>query len=106
MSGDGLREWPGLFKAKAPAEPKLAVGGGGETCTPMPVRGGNNGMQEGKHKILGLSANDAAASAEVPPDVEVGWSCGGVESRNEVESASYGRCRCCPGYAMHHSTSG
>ena len=41
-------------------------------------------MQEGKHKILGLSADDAPA--EVPPDVEVGWSCGGVESRNEVES--------------------
>ena len=50
----------------------------------MPVRGGNNGKQEGKHKILGLSADDAPA--EVPPDVEVGWSCGGVELRNEVGS--------------------
>ena len=50
----------------------------------MPVRGGNNGMIEGKQKILGLSADDAPV--EVPPDVDVGLSCGGVEMRIEVGS--------------------
>ena len=50
----------------------------------MPVRGGNNGRQEGKHKILEFSVD--VAPVEVPPDVEVGWIGGGVESRNEVGS--------------------
>ena len=50
----------------------------------MPVRGGNNGMIEGTKKILGLSADDAPV--EVPPDVGVGLSCGGVEMRIEVGS--------------------
>ena len=71
-------------KALTPVEPELAVGGGDETCTPMPVRGGNNGMIEGTQKILGLSADDAPV--KVPPDVSVGLSCVGVEMRIEVGS--------------------
>ena len=47
----------------------------------MPVRGSNNGMQEGKHKRYGLSADDAADV--VPPVVEVELMSGGVGASDE-----------------------
>ena len=52
-------------KALTPVEPELAVGGGDETSTPMPVRGGNIGMIERKRKILGLSGLSEMFSGEV-----------------------------------------
>ncbi len=65
-------------------EQVLTVGGDDEACIPMPVCGGNDGLQleRWKRGILGLSADDAADT--VPPGVEVGWMSDGVGKSDGV----------------------